>query len=182
MRSFTAVSSLLLTVALLAGCGDDDPGTDAGSAPTTSGSPTSETTSPSPSGQATERGTVTESAAPGSRITVEESDFGPMLFDEDGRAIYMWEVEESSKAECYGDCAEAWPPVLTEGKPVAGDGVRPGLLGTTKRTDGSTQVTYGGHPLYLYAHEGPGEVKCHNVATHGGLWWVLMPDGEPAPA
>jgi predicted lipoprotein with Yx(FWY)xxD motif len=94
----------------------------------------------------------------------------------------MWEVEESAEAECYDDCAEAWPPVLTDGEPVAGVGVRAGLLGTTKRTDGTTQVTYGGHPLYLYAHEAPGEVKCHNIATHGGLWWVVRPDGEPAPA
>lgn len=180
MRSFTAVPSLVLTVALLAGCGDDDPGSDAGSDPTTSGSPTSEMTSPTPSDTGME--SDTPGAAPGSTIKVEESDFGPMLFDEDGRAIYMWEVEESSKAECYGDCAEAWPPVLTDGKPVAGEGVKPALLGTTKRTDGSTQVTYGGHPLYLYSHEGPGEVKCHNVATHGGLWWVVMPSGEPAPA
>ena len=55
------------------------------------------------------------------------------------------------------------------------------LLGTAKRRDGSTQVTYGGQPLYYYAHEGPGEVKCHNVATHGGLWWVAQPDGDRAP-
>ena len=51
----------------------------------------------------------------------------------------------------------------------------PALLGTTRRTDGTTQVTYAGHPLYYYAHEGPNEVKCHNVSTHGGLWWVVTP-------
>ncbi len=54
------------------------------------------------------------------------------------------------------------------------------LLGTTKRTDGTTQVTYNGHPLYYYAHEAPGEVKCHNISTHGGLWWVIQPNGNRA--
>jgi predicted lipoprotein with Yx(FWY)xxD motif len=104
-----------------------------------------------------------------------------MLFDARKQAIYIWEVEESSRAECYGDCAEDWPPVLTDGTPVAEARVDEDLLGTTTRRDGSVQVTYGGHPLYYYAHEGPGEVKCHDVATHGGLWWVVQPDGERAP-
>ena len=92
--------------------------------------------------------------------------------------VYIWEQEPTDKAECYGDCAEAWPPVLTKGKPVAAGEVKGALLGTTTRSDGSTQVTYNGHPLYYYAHEGPGEVECHNISTHGGLWWVVTPAGE----
>jgi predicted lipoprotein with Yx(FWY)xxD motif len=108
------------------------------------------------------------------------SDFGAMLYDAGGQAIYMWEVEESDRPECYGDCAEAWPPVLTEAAPVATGEVKPALLGTTKRVDGAVQVTYAGHPLYYYAHEGRNEVKCHNVATHGGLWWVVTPRGTRA--
>jgi predicted lipoprotein with Yx(FWY)xxD motif len=116
----------------------------------------------------------------GTFITSGDSDFGPMLFDENGQAIYIWELEESDMAECYDDCAVAWPPVLTDGKPIAAGDVKEDLLGTTERTDGSTQVTYNGHPLYYYAHEAPGEVKCHNVATHGGLWWVIQPNGNRA--
>ena len=104
-----------------------------------------------------------------------------MLFGPDRQAIYMWESEQSATPECYGSCAEAWPPVLTDGRPRAAGAADADLLGTTKRKDGSTQVTYGGHPLDYYAHEGPGEVKCHNVATHGGLWWVVQPDGKRAP-
>lgn len=119
-----------------------------------------------------------QSSATGTVITTSESQFGPILFNEKQQAIYIWEPEESSNAECYGDCAEMWPPVLTEGGPQATGGVNGDLLGTTKRSDGSTQVTYAGHPLYYYAHEGPGEVKCHNVATHGGLWWVIQPNGS----
>jgi predicted lipoprotein with Yx(FWY)xxD motif len=104
-----------------------------------------------------------------------------MLYDDAGQAIYIWELEESDEPVCYDDCAEAWPPVLTKGDPVARGDVDPALLATTRRRDGATQVTYNGHPLYYYAHEGPGEVKCHDVATHGGLWWVVRPDGNRAP-
>ncbi len=104
-----------------------------------------------------------------------------MLFDATGQAIYIWELEPTATPECYGDCAVAWPPVLTDGAPVADGDVQPGLLGTVQRTDGGTQVTYNGHPLYYYVDEGPGEVRCHNVATHGGLWWVITPDGNRAP-
>lgn len=128
---------------------------------------TSEQNSPAPS-------------ATGTVITTGDSQFGTMLFNEKKQAIYIWELEESEKPECYGNCAEAWPPVLTDGKPQATGGVNGDLLGTAKRTDGSTQVTYNGHPLYYYAHEGPGEVKCHNISTHGGLWWVIQPSGNRA--
>ncbi|TAH36717.1 hypothetical protein EYC59_00870 [Candidatus Saccharibacteria bacterium] len=103
-----------------------------------------------------------------------------MLFNDKGQAIYIWELEESTKAECYGDCAVLWPPVLSDGAPQATGSVSKELLGTTERTDGSTQVTYNGHPLYYYAHEKAGEVKCHNIYTHGGLWWVIQPNGNRA--
>jgi predicted lipoprotein with Yx(FWY)xxD motif len=121
-----------------------------------------------------------EEVSTGTVITSEDSDFGTILFDDAGQAIYIWEVEESDVAECYGDCAVQWPPVLTDGTPVAAGDVNSELLGTTERNDGTTQVTYNGHPLYYYAHEGPGEVKCHNVSTHGGLWWVVQPNGMRA--
>ena len=75
---------------------------------------------------------------------------------------------------------QAWPPVLTKEPPSAGNGVAARLLGTIRRGDGSLQVTYAGRPLYFYEHEGPGEIKCHNVELHGGLWWVVTPRGEPA--
>jgi predicted lipoprotein with Yx(FWY)xxD motif len=121
--------------------------------------------------------TETEKVTTGVVITTGDSEFGTMLFNDKGQAIYIWELEESTTAECYKDCAEVWPPVLTDGAPHAEGGVSKELLGTTERTDGSTQVTYNGHPLYYYAHEGVGEVKCHNISTHGGLWWVIQPSG-----
>ena len=124
--------------------------------------------------------TESEKVTTGVVITTGESKFGTMLFDNKGQAIYIWELEESTKAECYNECAKAWPPVLTDGAPRATGSVSNELLGTTQRTDGGTQVTYNGHPLYYYAHEKAGEVKCHNVSTHGGLWWVIQPSGTRA--
>ena len=109
------------------------------------------------------------------------SEFGEVLFDGAGQAIYLFDQEETGTPVCYDGCAVAWPPVLTDGTPVAADGADPAALGTTPRTDGSMQVTYGGHPLYSYAHEGPNEVRCHNVRGFDGLWFAISPAGEPAP-
>ena len=114
-------------------------------------------------------------------IKTADSDFGTMLFDRSGQAIYLFAKEKTSKPECYGACAEAWPPVLTEGAPQARGDTRSGLLGTTRRSDGTSQVTYKGHPLYFYAHEGKNQVLCHNITENGGLWLVVTPKGDPAP-
>lgn len=116
----------------------------------------------------------------GTRITTDRSQFGTMLFNRDRQAIYLFDKEKTSKPRCYGRCAKAWPPVLTNGRPTAGGETQPGLLGTTKRRNGTRQVTYAGQPLYYYAHEGPGQVFCHNVSEFGGLWLVVHPDGEAA--
>jgi predicted lipoprotein with Yx(FWY)xxD motif len=117
-------------------------------------------------------------AKPGTEITVSSSQFGDIVFNAENQAIYLFDKETSSTPECYGACAAAWPPVLTEGEPVASGAAKQGLLGTTERDDGSTQVTYAGQPLYYYAHEGPGEVLCHNVSEFGGLWLVLDAGGQ----
>jgi predicted lipoprotein with Yx(FWY)xxD motif len=114
----------------------------------------------------------------GTKLIVDDSEFGTMLFDSRKQAIYVFERDGIGRTVCYGECAKAWPPVYTVGEPVAGAGVKPGLLGTLKRRDGSRQVTYAGKPLYFYAHEEPGQVLCHNVNLNGGYWWVLAPSGE----
>jgi predicted lipoprotein with Yx(FWY)xxD motif len=117
----------------------------------------------------------------GTTVRVRGSEFGRMLFDSDRQAIYIFERDPKGRSVCYGDCAKAWPPVFTDGRPVAGKGVKARLLGTVKRRGGRRQVTYAGKPLYFYAHEGPGEVLCHNVHLNGGLWWVIGPDGSRRP-
>ena len=116
--------------------------------------------------------------AAGTKLVVRESQFGRMLFDSRKQAIYIFQRDRTRHTACYGECAEAWPPVLTDGKPRADGGVKQSLLGTIKRRDGKQQVTYAGKPLYFYAHERPGEVRCHNVDLNGGLWWVVGPDGK----
>jgi predicted lipoprotein with Yx(FWY)xxD motif len=115
---------------------------------------------------------------PGITIATGDSQFGEILFDGSDQVIYLFDKESTSNSECYGDCAAAWPPVLTDGEPQADGGVEAKLLGTTERDDGSTQVTYGGHPLYYYVDDPVGEVLCHNVEEFGGLWLVVEPGGD----
>ncbi len=148
---------------LVAGCGGDDDD----SSDSAAGGPETATAT-----------TAAEPTAPGTMIKVGDSEYGQMLFDDTDQAIYLFDKESGPKAECYGACAEAWPPVLTEGEPQGGPGAKAQLLGTIQRDDGSTQVTYNGHPLYFYAHEGKGEVLCHNVEEFGGLWLVVDPAGD----
>ncbi len=136
-----------------------------------------------PSTSATATATATASAtATGVTLAVAGSAVGDVLFDGPGQAIYLFAKETGNRPDCYGACAAAWPPVLTTGAPVAGTGVEAALLGTTARTDGSTQVTLAGHPLYYYAHEGKNEVTCHNVDEFGGLWLAVTAAGAPAAA
>jgi predicted lipoprotein with Yx(FWY)xxD motif len=115
----------------------------------------------------------------GVTITLAGSQFGEVLFDGDSRAIYLFDKEKSSESECYGDCAVEWPPVLTKGDPQAKGGVSGGKLGTTKRDDGTTQVTYDGQPLYYYQDDPDGVVGCHNIPGFGGLWLALDASGNP---
>jgi predicted lipoprotein with Yx(FWY)xxD motif len=166
-------SSLPLFICLLAfiGCGDGE-----GDAPPKAGSGDTATAEERESDAEKK-----ESDAKGTTITVGNSDFGTMLFDSSKQAIYVFENDPKGRTVCYGTCAEAWPPVLTDGQPRAGRGVKESLLGTVKRRDGSVQVTYAAKPLYFYSHEGPGEVRCHNVNLNGGFWWVVGPDGERRP-
>jgi predicted lipoprotein with Yx(FWY)xxD motif len=167
MRSRT---TLVLAVALaLAGCGDDSQGVaDEG---------------PVPRPDRPDRPPAEPAAEPrkGTRIHVGDSEFGTMLFGPRDQAIYVFERDPKGKTVCYGECARAWPPVLANGRPRAAKGVRESLLGTVRRRNGRRQVTYAGRPLYYYAHEGPGEVLCHNVDLNGGFWWVVAPDGRRRP-
>jgi predicted lipoprotein with Yx(FWY)xxD motif len=115
------------------------------------------------------------------RIVAKGSSFGRVLFDANGQAVYVFESDSKNRSACTSaGCVKAWPPVLTRQQPSAGAGIDDSLLGTIRRADGMLQVTYNGRPLYFYEHEAPGEIKCHNVDLHGGLWWVVTPRGEPA--
>jgi predicted lipoprotein with Yx(FWY)xxD motif len=119
--------------------------------------------------------------AAGAKLTVRPSDFGSMVWGPGRQAAYVFDRDRRRLSRCYGSCAKAWPPVFTRRRPVAGEGVRASLLGTTRRRGGALQVTYAGRPLYTYAHEGPDQVECHNVNLNGGLWRVVGPGGNPRP-
>jgi predicted lipoprotein with Yx(FWY)xxD motif len=164
------VKRLATLIALLAfaACGGEDEEEPAAQATAT---PTA-TATPSPSATATAR-----AERKGTEIVVAGSQFGPMLYNASKQAIYVFARDEKEKSNCYGECAEAWPPVFSKGEPAAGKGVDESLLGTIERRDGQRQVTYAGQPLYYYAHEDPGQVLCHNVNLNGGLWWVVGPNG-----
>ena len=167
--------AILVAAALASvGCGEDS-NDDSGSAAAPS-APTTQADAPKP-----ERKPKPDKKPAGTEIKVAESEFGPMLFDSKEQAIYIFENDSKGKTVCYDDCATAWPPVYTDGEPKAADGAKQSLLGTVKRRDGKRQVTYAGQPLYFYAHEKPGEVRCHNVDLNGGLWWVVGPDGKRRP-
>jgi predicted lipoprotein with Yx(FWY)xxD motif len=183
-----AVLGLLAVAVAVGACGDDSGETVGGTA--TSPEPRAEASSstPSPGSTPSESGSASETSSPSARpkprglvITTAGSDFGEMLFDRSGQAIYLFEKESGPRPACYAECAAAWPPVLTKGEPRAVGGADQSLLGTTERRGGGRQVTYAGHPLYYYAHEGKGEVLCHDVDQFGALWLVVTPSGRPAP-
>ena len=116
----------------------------------------------------------------GTRLKVVDSEFGTVVANGRGEALYLFDREQRGKSECYGACARAWPPVLTKGKPRAFAGADASLLGTTKRRNGKLQVTYAGQPLYYYVGDSPGTILCHDVDEFGGTWLVVQPNGSPA--
>jgi predicted lipoprotein with Yx(FWY)xxD motif len=117
-------------------------------------------------------------AATGTRVTVVRSQFGRILADGRGQALYGFSRETARNSRCYGACAKAWPPVPAAGRPTAGRGARAGLIGTTRRRDGTRQLTYAGRPVYYYVGDGPGRVLCHDVTEFGGVWRVIRADGS----
>jgi predicted lipoprotein with Yx(FWY)xxD motif len=122
--------------------------------------------------------------APTGPATIDAADtkLGKVLVGLEGRTLYLFSKDDKTgKSMCTGACATAWPPVLTLGKPVAGAGVKADLLGTIKRDDGMTQVTYNKHPLYYYAKDQKaGDVNGHGVKDFGGEWYAVTPEGKKA--
>src|ERR671930_2242804 len=113
-------------------------------------------------------------------ITARASRYGKILFDGRGRALYLFARDRGGRSSCSGACAQAWPPLRTKGAPKGLPGVNAKLLGTTRRSDGTRQVTYAKHPLYYFKGDTkPGQIKCQNVSNFGGLWLVVAPNGDP---
>jgi predicted lipoprotein with Yx(FWY)xxD motif len=123
--------------------------------------------------------TASTASAKGPKLKVVDSDYGQILANGRGRALYLFTADTGKASNCSGDCANAWPPYIVKSKPVAGPGVRSGKIGTTRRTDGGLQAIYAGHPVYFYEGDNePGEVLCQAVNEFGGYWYVLRANGR----
>ena len=119
--------------------------------------------------------------SPASKTTIRtaNSGVGRILVDAQGRTVYLFKKDAGTKSACNGACATAWPPVLSSGAPAAGSGVKASLVGTTVRSDGQRQVTYNGHPLYLFAgDQAPGDMNGEGSTDFGAPWLVLSPAGS----
>lgn len=152
---------------IIAGCGS-----------ASSSSSPSATTAASAAASATSSTTAAAPSAAGQQIGTTKGLDGTYLTGANGRTIYLWVADMGGKSACSGACAQAWPPVLTKGKPTAGAGVNAANLGTTTRSDGSEQVTYMGHPLYYFiADKSAGAVKGQGSDSFGAKWWLVSPAG-----
>jgi predicted lipoprotein with Yx(FWY)xxD motif len=113
------------------------------------------------------------------KVTLHKTKIGKVLATSSGRTLYLFMADHHRKSACYGQCAVFWPPLMKKGKVRAGAGVKAKLLGTTKRKNGKAQVTYKGHPLYLFKlDKGAGQIKGQRQDFFGGLWYALNPTGR----
>jgi predicted lipoprotein with Yx(FWY)xxD motif len=125
-------------------------------------------------------GTTPASGAASSVATVSatSTNLGMILVDGSGRTLYLFEKDQPNQSACTGACVAAWPVDQSSGTPKAGSGATASLLGTIKRGDGSTQVTYKQHPLYYYAGDSqPGQHNGEGVNAFGAAWFAVAPAG-----
>jgi predicted lipoprotein with Yx(FWY)xxD motif len=157
-------------VALLAGCGSSSSSSSSSSAAATTPATT----------QSTAESTSTIAAASATAVGTGSGKLGTMLVaGPEERTVYLWLADKGSSSTCYGACAQAWPPVTTEGKPTADGEAKSAMLGTTKRTDGTEQVTYNGHPLYYFeGDKAPGQTTGQDSKGFGAEWDVMSPNGN----
>lgn len=121
----------------------------------------------------------TPKAQQGSTVAVASTDLGDVLVDANGRTVYLFQKDSGTTSACDGGCADDWPPVTVASSPTAGSGVTASLIGTTKRSDGTMQATYNGHPLYLFSGDSKaGDTKGEGLSDWGGLWFALGATGE----
>jgi len=159
---FIAIAAPLAAVLIAAGCGS---------------SASASAYSAGPYGSAAVATALSATGA--TRVGVASSQLGRIVVDGKGRTLYLFEKDKHRRSACYGQCATYWPPLLTHGKPVARPGAKQSLLGTTRRANGSQQVTYGGHPVYRFVLDRkPGQTKGEGLQDFGGGWDVVSPAGK----
>jgi len=161
-RSILAAGLVALAV-VVAGCGSSGGGGGGGVYGGSSSS--ANATAPSPGS--------------GPSVKLASTKLGNVLADAQGRTLYLFEADKGPMSACDGACASVWPPLMTTGKPTAGRGVTASKLGTTKRSDGATEITYNGHPLYTYAGDSaPGQTSGQGLDDYGAEWYALSATGN----
>jgi predicted lipoprotein with Yx(FWY)xxD motif len=123
--------------------------------------------------------TAAQPSARTTTVTTARTGLGRIVADGRGRSLYLFEKDRHGRSACSGVCATYWPPLLTGGRTVALKGANAALLGSIQRGDGSRQVTYAGHPLYLFSGDtGRGRTNGEGLRDFGAGWYVLMPSGK----
>jgi predicted lipoprotein with Yx(FWY)xxD motif len=114
-------------------------------------------------------------------VGVTKTGLGSILVDSTGHTLYLFKADTATKSACAGACVAAWPPLLTKGKLTAGTGLTASKLGTIMRSGSKRQVTYAGHPLYLFVKDHkPGDTTGQSVTAFGAAWFALTPGGTQA--
>jgi predicted lipoprotein with Yx(FWY)xxD motif len=117
--------------------------------------------------------------ASGPSVKLASTSLGKVLVDSQGRTLYLFEADKGAMSKCSGACTSVWPPLTTTGKPAGGPGVQASKLGTSKRSDGTTEITYNGHPLYTFAGDsGAGQTTGQGLDDFGAEWYVLSAVGN----
>jgi predicted lipoprotein with Yx(FWY)xxD motif len=112
-------------------------------------------------------------------VTLHKTKLGKVLATRGGMTLYLFKKDKGGKSSCYGQCATYWPPLMKKGKLTAGTGLKAKLLGTTKRKNGTRQVTYAGHPLYGFKlDKHAGEVEGQGEDFFGGKWFAVSGAGR----
>jgi predicted lipoprotein with Yx(FWY)xxD motif len=136
-------------------------------------------------GAATAASSAPPKTASGQAATVGISNtgLGHILVNSQARTLYLFKADQGTKSACTGACARAWPPLVVKGKPTLGKGVNASLVGTATRPEGTTQLTYNGHPLYLFAQDQKaGETNGQGVSAFGAAWFALNSAGNQVSA
>jgi predicted lipoprotein with Yx(FWY)xxD motif len=111
-------------------------------------------------------------------VSLRKTKLGMILVNSKGRTLYLFAKDRSGKSACTSRCAQYWPPLLSQGKPTAGPGIKASLVGQAKRTDGSMQVTYNKHPLYTFAlDKQAGQVNGEASSNFGAKWYAVSATG-----
>jgi predicted lipoprotein with Yx(FWY)xxD motif len=108
-----------------------------------------------------------------------QGNLGKILVDSQGRTVYLFKKDSGTKSTCSGACATAWPPLRTSAKPTVGSGASASKISTTARSDGMSQVTYNGHPLYRFGGDRKaGQANGQGLNAFGASWFVVSPAGN----